>query len=301
MVLIYFIPICYTTNMGYKNKKGFTLLEMSVVIAQIAFFSSLAATFVIDARVKAEFAGAQQFAQQVHRSFGSTEIVHLSFNDTLATDSTINNEAGDCCNITTQSNITWAYPDPDGISGNAYTLDLNIGHIMIKNGTPISDGEPYTVSLWFKPIFDSGFGPEDGIFSTIRDLTNAPIDNGSMQIGVYRPLGACNGQYSIFGRDISGVDFEECLGKYTDGWHHFVVTYNSVDIKVFIDGQSKVELTGYQDMLFGEIRFGAGILGCCWRIHGSFDEVYVYPDSLEIAQIQKLYAEGLQKLMIAKN
>ena len=76
----------FRKNVILQSGAGFTLLELLVAIAIIGLISNIAIAVVQNSREKARLSGAQQFAQQVHQSFGASEVLRWTFEGTTVND-----------------------------------------------------------------------------------------------------------------------------------------------------------------------------------------------------------------------
>src|SRR3989338_3079507 len=134
---------------------GFTLLELLVVIAIIGVISNIAVAVVQNSREDARIAGAKQFAQQVHQSFGATEDVRWTFeqvdnNNDWVLDESGNNYHGKFYNSAGGTGDPPVSPT-DAINGNAISFDGADDRLAFARPSGAVQGKPFTISLWVKP------------------------------------------------------------------------------------------------------------------------------------------------------
>jgi len=124
-----------------------------------------------------------------------------------------------------------------------------------------------------------GFSPHTGYISTTLTISSPtpPKDKGLFKDGVFSIF---SNSTHIFGT-INDVTISYPISL---GWLHIVLTYDSEDIKLYLDG-ILVNSTSYSGTLntnSNDIRIG-------YLYHGYIDEVYIYENSLSDLEILEIY------------
>lgn len=309
-----------------RKSPGFTILELLVAIAIIGLISTIAIAIVTNSREEARESGARQFASQVHRSFGATEVLRWTFDNSPAagpvTDDSGNGNTGNFFD-----NATVVGSD---ISGKAVTVDGSGDYI--ESNVPIPwpsgiGGGPFTVTLWAKSnIAKSGYDlllHNGSIFAS----GNGGNVSGSFTIEVPTTPDTC--PVRLFRKGSTTGETSLCFDPNIDiqKWHHYVLTHtNSPEkTKLYVDGHLTLESgttkasgatlgatcsaevppqTCYNWVIyphFDAYRVGADRIAPPGRFfNGVVDEVNVYSTAIGVSEIQKLYAEGLPRHKVAE-
>lgn len=217
------------------------------------------------------------------------------------------NVKGDCTSL---NNAEW-YVSFDSLNGNddsghgynptAYNntftgTDCKLGNCADFSGTQqyleysdFLDGwNNFTFAFWVKRDVDSGgyervlakTGNTDNDYDYIIQIEN----NDKIQNVMYNQLGVAQ----------STVDTNN-IG--IGGWNHYVVTWDGVNVRIFINGTLKTKAaktltTLYNDVTkwnFGRMYAGAYYYG----FNGRIDEVWVKRTNLSLANIELLFNNGL--------
>ena len=74
-----------------------------------------------------------------------------------------------------------------------------------------------------------------------------------------------------------------------DNWHHMVITYNGLDVKVYIDGQfySDNHETGFIPASFSDYFLGCAPGKTLWK--GAFDDLRFYSKTLSASEVNALF------------
>lgn len=300
----------------YKTKsgEGFTILELIVVIGIIGLITQVAFVALQSARDEARLKGGLQFADQVRTYFGASEKLSWTFEDGGATvdDESGNDNLGQwkiasTDNPATDLNGTGNYGA--GIRGQAADIQGDGSEYIYYDLDDWATPE-FTISIWAKantPVLPADLSNASSLFSTVETPTNPGAN--TWQIDTHN--NTCDpGSGNIWYRFRYGYDAATpggatlCIGKILfDKWHHIAVSYDSPNIKVYMDGH----LTNEQDVspnifipLFHEYKVGINrATDDVAMFNGLIDEVSLYKESLSSAQIQKLYAEGAKRHKIA--
>ncbi len=291
----------YTSGMNVRSnnkiltQKAFTLIELLVVISIIGLLSSIVLASVTSAREKARLAAARSFATAQYRAFGADTVLGFNFNESSG--NPIDEVSGFACTLA--GNAARSSDNPTGI-GNSLSLDgtgdyCTVGVTAGSLPTTImNEGGKYTVGLWYKP---SGlpvgttvyFFPRTTFFGGL--YLNA---SNQVRLGLYYAGGT-----SSFGLTPSN--------RLTAGqWHHLAYSVDTIQNKVelYLDGQSIASGTLANDVYAYSNSTGyfiGGVSAGNLNANGLIDDVRLYSQAFTLAEIQKLYAEGLETKQLAQN
>jgi len=281
-----------------NNKKcyspaGFTVIELLVVIAIIMLMASIVLVGLKNAKDNANMASIKRFAAGIKNGLGAYLVAEWTFDgNTLGYCTDVKDESGNNNHATCVGNP--AKPKiVNGIIRKAIKLNGTDNYLNVPHSKSlISPTDAITVEAWINPS------------EAVSGLGWMILCKGSFHL-FYRP----QSPQLIFSVD----SFRGCNASYvfqTGKWHHVVGTYSGSPyaIDIFVNGQ-KLERDDLGTPLQKDIFWNDQPLNIGRYPYypgnrfypGLIDEVRIYSQALNLAQIQQLYAEGLRKRQIANN
>ena len=255
-------------------QKGFTLVELLVVISIISFISSIVLATLNNARESARITAGRQLEASVYHVAGDMVVGDWEFDDcsgAVAVDTSGNGNNG-----TLVGPPTWSTDTP---SGRGCSLSFNGFHYVdVGNSTIFNLTNAFTISAWFKT---SASGNE---------ILIGKNHTSSYYINLY------NNQYAFWTHNLGYVRSVTITnGK----WHHIVAVYDNGTKKVYIDGvlhsteTSATVLTDNDNLRIGSS--GTNIIA----FYGNIDNVRLYGKSLVASEVSKLYADSIKAFRFA--
>ena len=246
-----------------SSMRGFTILELLVVISIIAILSSVVIVSSVEYRYRGILARAYEFSAQFNRIYGAGLAGEWRFNEgsgTATADSSGNNLNGVLLN-----NAVWTSPSFD--SSNAIVFGGTANSAVVVADSPLLDVQRFAVSLWFKPTADitAASGQKD-ILSKLDSywiVINHAISDG--KIGVF-----LNNDSSTIRRTTTNV---WKAGR----WYHLAVTYDEGRISLYVNGllETSDDIPG--DPIPQNSTGALGIGGDVWAgFPGTIDEVRIF-------------------------
>ena len=272
------------------NKKGFTLVELLVVIAIIALLAAIALVALGGARDKARIAAGLEFEANLRHSLGAYAVGIWDFNE--GSETTANDSSGFDNHGTLVGTAAFS-SEGDTPSGDGYAVSFDGGgeYVDITGFGVPSGPQGRTVSLWVKAAV------EDLSNTQHKILRNSP-DNGD---GINDKGITINYRGDDFYAYVYDENADRCSIRIVNNpdigkWYHLVLTHDDVDANVYANG---IYVTTKE--CIGSIFYdGAFRLGCYSATHmnfnGSVDNVMVFDQVLSLTQIEQLYVEGAKSL-----
>lgn len=254
------------------KRKSFTLIELLVVIAIIGLLSSIVLVSTKGLREKARLAKGKQFSQSVHNSLGAYAVGIWNFgkgSGTTAIDSSGYGKNG------TINGATWIVDD---FSNDGWVLEfdgVNNDYVDFEDTKRLS---LFTLSVW---VYNEQGG--DSRHSIVRYFWEIVGNN------------VCFWSYDF------ADDYWRCSNNnavFYNTWTHVATTWNGSVISHYINGELNWKDTRSSS---GTSQSFVSIAGYSSRkFKGKLDDVRIYNETLSLAQIQKIYAEGVNKYLAKK-
>lgn len=260
-----------------RKHKGYTLIEILVVISIVGFMAAAAMYLVNSSREKGRIAGLLQFSSGIKASLANYPVSFWSFDNGSATDGFGNNHG------TLNGGMTCSSA---GVIGKACYFDGSNDWITktSPSGLPLGNN-PFTISAWVN--FDST--PNFKIITAWGSMGSRGVNWFTISGGKLMHINFNN----------SG-DLAANTALSANKWHHVVVTYDGAKRRFYADGKLDGENTP-QTMAVtgGDFTIAYDANGNGHHYKGYIDEVQVYSGAISFSQIKKMYAEGAAKRGIA--
>ncbi|MDO8619661.1 MAG: LamG-like jellyroll fold domain-containing protein [Candidatus Daviesbacteria bacterium] len=260
------------------NKKAFTLIELLVVIAIIGLLSIIVLVSLKGTREKARIAKSLDFSATINHVIGAYAVGIWRFDEgsgATASDSSGYGNNGTINGATFTTGILRGALSFDGVDD--YVSHSTIG-INSKSGT---------VSGWVKPnvAFPWGFWQthDAGGQNWLDWISMFMYDGGTFYFRMGNGTGCCSNDVTFSYTNIP-----------VNQWSYLVFTWEGSTMKIYVNSIVVASRTNaiFQNTIDPRARIG---YGHDKKMNGLIDEVNIYSSALGITQIQKLYAEGLEK------
>ncbi len=263
-----------------NNKKGFTLIEILVVVAIVVSLASIIIASVSSARESTRMSKAKLFAHTMDNELGSQVSGWWDFNECTGTTT---KDTASNTNGSLSGTVTFSTDTPFGTGCSLSFVDP--GYVSIGNVAAFDNQNAISVAAWVKTTSSA-----TDKFIVVNGLDG--FDGAGYSIRIRQGISA----FAVYKSDSSGY-WDLFNGKsIIDGnWHYIVGTFDTTKIRRYVDGVLEQEANTGQPYLTNSsnFRIGAGFTGL-------IDGVRVYTTTLSLVQIQKLYVEGLKTHTLVK-
>lgn len=284
------------------NNKGFTLVELLVVVSIIAMLSSVVLVAVQGARDKGIIAGGLKFATYNDRAVGDRLVAAWPFNECSGATTLDSSTKGNTGTIVGAAWSSTESPIKPGCSL-SFAADNKVTTTYVQTAVT-----QYTISAWIKSSRNDG-----EVSGIINDRGPSPDDGSGKSITM-----TMNGTGTIScGLDTDntyvGMTSSETVNN--NKWHNVTCTFNSVsgsrvtasNFVIFIDGKRSATLTPSDFGPAVNSPLTGHAVGTVVGRHdnwendfiGYIDDVRIYAASLVAFDVEKLYLAGLPEHSMA--
>jgi prepilin-type N-terminal cleavage/methylation domain-containing protein len=279
-------------------KKGFTLIEILVVISIIAILSSVVLAALSTARAKAVTAAGQVFEGQMYQAYGANAVAIWNFDDgagaSTAADSSGNNNIL-TINSPAAIETTNVFRGKSAFYATSSVTNYYPATVTFSSSNPTFSATNGSISFWINLITN---GSQRGIFCSqypsqfqfcIVDSDN-PGGLGYFIEVIWGNIGG--------GHLTTSIPASSVLSKWTQvavSWSCVAGCTNTGSMNIYVNGNLAASSSNYTPPTPGTA-FCVG--GNCDSsgggddLNGYLDEMRIYSQSLQTGEIQKIYAES---------
>ncbi|MBI4451763.1 right-handed parallel beta-helix repeat-containing protein, partial [Candidatus Woesearchaeota archaeon] len=172
---------------------------------------------------------------------------------------------------------------PDGIVGQAFSLDGVTDFVNLTKETNLKPTTQLTVMFWFMP---------NASLTTNEGLVHGPLV--STGVGGWFMLGVTGGKIEAFIDKTGGGSYGRIKSSHplnTGQWYHIAMTWNSSNLSIYLNGSFDNGTGGVTTIGYGTTAIWAeiGRYSTFGNAAGLFDEVMFFNRSLSAAEIQAVY------------
>ena len=252
------------------KQKGFTLIELMVVISIISLLSSVVMTSLSSARAKAVLTATEEFQAGIDHAIRDQLVGEWLFNNGSSQTTQLADSSGFGNNGTLVG--SGSYMSTGGYnSQGAFNFS---GSGYISTGFGMASGGQGTINLWVNP---SSIGTIGILQSPSNGLLMRMYSSGQLDVGVHS------------GGDITFNNFFTTAGK----WYMITIVWNGSAITVYQNGTKMTSSSNgvntpvsIQNLAIGQGENGVG------NFTGLIDDIRVYSTGYGLSEVGRLYAEG---------
>ncbi len=271
------------------SSRGFTLIELLVVISIIGLLSSVVLASLQSARDKGVVGASIQFEDHTYHAFGASAVAVWGFDE--GSGSVIRDISGNSNDLTLVNTALWSTSASAfrGASALAFVGggSQNKATIATLRNFSASNG---SISFWIKP----------NDINTFKYIFSAGSNNFTVMLNIE---GNAGGSFvnlylgdGVQDRHPANLPISQFINK----WTHVVVSWSGSNLSMYVNGTQRTLVNStYAAPIVGSSFTVGNDGGGAAPLNSSLDEMRVYTQSLQTAQVEELYAEGLKTHQLA--
>ena len=277
-------------------QKSFTLIELLVVIAVIGLIASVVLVSMGGLQSKAKITKILEFSQGIQTGLGAYAVGVWGFDEgpdgvllVTAKDGSSYNNNGTCSGASCPRYVSDTPQAAIGRGAGKFALSFDGANdyvnVMDSNNLDITSA--ITIEAWVN-LTDVA----DNRQIVAKNDTGSGA-NDPYAFAVNQTTGTAGGRIG------NGIANNSVVGtkKVADGvWHHVVFSYNANYLYLYVDGVLDKTSAKTVTPLKNTANLHIGFWSTIWSpFKGLIDDIRIYERALTIGEIQKHYAEGLEK------
>jgi prepilin-type N-terminal cleavage/methylation domain-containing protein len=276
-----------------NDEKGFTLMELLVVIAVIGLLSSIIFAITRGADEQGRIARGLYFSQHLHNSLGSYIAGAWNFDE--GSGSTANDTSGWGNNGSLVNSPVWRCASTDTSytpSAQGCSLEFNGTNNYVDLGSTASldnafeNKQQFTIELW---VNSQVITPRPEVI--LSKWVVSPMNGWVLRINDTRL------PYFHIREDADVMYANAPASIIANKWHHIAIVRDTQNITVYLDSKAGTPVTTSLNIFAADANLLIGYAVLNNYFSGLIDEVRIYSTALTAAQIRDQYYAGLERLL----
>jgi prepilin-type N-terminal cleavage/methylation domain-containing protein len=271
-------------------QKAFTLLELLVVITIIGILASIVVVSMSGSTDSATIAKGKAYAQQVHALLGHEAVGVWNFDEGTVNTCSVTQDA---CDISGYNNHGTFVGDthfvPSDIGGYALSFDGVNDSVNCGSNESLNIAGDITIAAWIK------------LNSVVQTEQSIVSKNTSSNAGYWLFYNHSTGNQKFGFYGVNNTRANSTISPSLDEWTHVVVIRNGTNVTFYVNGIFDVTVIiggVVNSVSYSPLKFSTRSDGTSWPFSGLIDDVRIYAEALPATEIQKHYAQGLERLLV---